>query len=60
VSPSILAYLDAGTGSLIVQLLAGGFAAVAVAAKLYWRHLLSFLHIRRENEPETAEPESSA
>jgi hypothetical protein len=60
VFPSILAYLDAGTGSLIVQLLAGGFAAVAVAAKLYWRRLLSFLRIRRENEPETAEPESSA
>jgi hypothetical protein len=57
---STLAYLDAGSGSLIVQLLAGGFAAVAVAAKLYWRRLLSFLRIRRGDEPETAEPESSA
>lgn len=58
--PSILAYLDAGSGSLIVQLLAGGFAAFAVTAKLYWRRMLSFLHIRRDDEPEAAEPESSA
>jgi len=60
VYPSILAYLDAGSGSLIVQLLVGGFAAVAVMAKLYWRRLLLFLHVRRDDEPETAEPESSA
>ena len=57
----ILAYLDAGSGSLIVQLLAGGFAAFAVAAKLYWRRILSFLRIRRADEPpEPPEPESSA
>jgi hypothetical protein len=31
-----------------------------VAVKLYWRRLLSFLRIRRDDEPETAEPESSA
>ena len=57
---STLAYLDAGSGSLIVQILVGGFAAIAVGAKLYWRRLLSFLRIRREDEPETAKPESSA
>ena len=58
--PSILAYLDAGSGSLIVQLLVGGFAAFAVAAKLYWRRMLSFLRIRRADDPERPEPESSA
>jgi hypothetical protein len=60
VVPSILAYLDAGSGSLIVQLLVGGFAAFAVAAKLYWRRMLSFLRIRRDDDPERPEPESSA
>lgn len=34
-----LAYLDAGSGSLIVQALVGGAAGVAVAGKLYWRRL---------------------
>jgi hypothetical protein len=57
---STLAYLDAGSGSLIVQILAGGFAAIFVAAKLYWRRLLSFLRIHRKKEPETAKPESPA
>ncbi|MET7470836.1 hypothetical protein ACFYON_22810 [Micromonospora sp. NPDC005686] len=36
-----LAYLDAGSGSLIVQAVVGGVAGVAVAAKLYWRRLTS-------------------
>ena len=57
---SILAYLDAGSGSLIVQLLVGGFAAVAVTVKLYWRRLLTLLHLRREEEPQTSEPEAPA
>jgi hypothetical protein len=47
-----LAYLDPGTGSLIVQLVLGGFAAVAVTAKLWWHRLLHLLHIRRR-EPAT-------
>lgn len=34
-----LAYLDAGSGSLIVQAVVGGVAGVAVAARLYWRRL---------------------
>ncbi|WP_326564779.1 hypothetical protein [Micromonospora peucetia] len=35
-----LAYLDAGSGSLIVQAVVGGVAGAAVAAKLYWRRLV--------------------
>ena len=34
---SVLAYLDPGSGSMILQILAGGVAAVGVAAKMYWR-----------------------
>lgn len=35
-----LAYLDAGSGSLIVQAVVGGVAGIAVAGKLYWRRLV--------------------
>jgi hypothetical protein len=59
VTLSILAYLDAGSGSLIAQILVGGFAAVAVTAKLYWHRILRVLHLRRDKDPKTAESESS-
>ena len=36
-----LAYLDAGSGSLIVQAVVAGAAGMAVAVKLYWRRLTS-------------------
>jgi len=49
---SVLAYLDPGSGSMILQILAGGLAAVAVTAKLYWGRILRFLRIRKD-EPET-------
>jgi hypothetical protein len=47
---SILAYLDPGSGSMILQMIAGGTAAVAVTAKLYWRRLLKVLRIRKDDE----------
>lgn len=34
-----LAYLDAGSGSMIAQILVGGFAAAGVAVKMYWKKL---------------------
>jgi hypothetical protein len=34
-----LAYLDAGSGSMILQLLVGGFAAAGVAMKMYWKRI---------------------
>ena len=34
-----LAYIDPGTGSLVLQMIAGGVAAAAVTAKLYWRRI---------------------
>ena len=37
---TILAYLDPGTGSMLVQLLVGGVAAAGVALKLYWHKFL--------------------
>ena len=52
---TFIAYLDPGSGSMILQIIAGGLAAVAVTAKLYWGRLLRFLRIRKD-EPETQEP----
>ena len=46
------AYLDPGTGSMILQVLLGGVAGVALAGKLYWHRLLSLLGIKRRDELE--------
>jgi hypothetical protein len=35
-----LAYLDPGSGSLILQALVGGVAAAGVTARLYWRRIV--------------------
>ena len=58
----LLAYLDPGSGSMILQILAGGVAAIAVTAKLYWSRLLKFLHIRKDEEsaPEPAERQADS
>jgi Na+/proline symporter len=39
VSTDALAYLDPGTGSILLQALAGGVAGVALLVKLYWKKL---------------------
>jgi len=46
----VIAYLDPGSGSMILQILAGGLAAVAVTARLYWNRILKFLRIRKDDE----------
>jgi hypothetical protein len=49
----LLGYLDPGTGSMLLQLLVGGIAAIGVAAKFYWRRILRFLRIRKEDPSES-------
>jgi len=56
----LLAYLDPGSGSMILQILAGGVAAVAVTAKLYWSRLLKFLRIKKDDEPTTPERQADS
>jgi Na+/proline symporter len=45
-----LSYLDPSSGSMILQMIAGGTAAIAVTAKLYWRRVTKFLRIRRSDD----------
>lgn len=51
----LLAYLDAGSGSMIVQVVVGGFAAAAVSLKLFWKRVLTFLHIKKKDDQQPAE-----
>jgi hypothetical protein len=51
-----LAYLDAGSGSMLVQAVAGGVAAAGVVTKLYWRRIKSFLRAGGRNAERQPEP----
>lgn len=42
-----LAYLDPGTGSLIVQAVVGAVIGVAVALKVYWHKIKAFFFKRK-------------
>jgi hypothetical protein len=42
------AYLDPGTGSMILQVLLGGVAGLALAGKLYWHRFLVMIGVRSE------------
>ena len=57
---STLAYLDPGSSSIILQVIAGGLAAAGVATKLFWGRILRFLRIRKDDPTEetTSKPES--
>ena len=48
------AYLDPGTGSVILQVLLGGAAGLALAGRLYWRRFLEIIGVRRD-EPAQVE-----
>jgi hypothetical protein len=56
---NVFAYLDPGSGSMMLQVLAGGIAAAAVTLKVYWRRLLVFLRIRKPVE-EPAKPQTES
>jgi hypothetical protein len=46
----VLAYLDPGSGSVILQIVAGGVAAAGVGLKLTWGRLLRLLRIRKPDD----------
>ena len=46
-STNAFAYLDPGTGSMIIQGLIGLIAAITYTAKIYWRELLKFFRVKK-------------
>ena len=48
------AYIDPGTGSMILQLLLGGIAGTLVVGKLYWHKLLAMFGLGPKTPKEEA------
>ena len=46
------AYLDPGTGSMLLQVILGGIAAVGVAIKLYWHKLRAAFGMAKKDKLE--------
>ena len=57
---SIFAYLDPGSSSAILQMIAGGLAAAAVTVKLFWHRILRVLRIRPDEPQAESSSESDA
>jgi len=49
VSPAY-AYIDPGSGSMILQLILGGLAGLVVIIKLYWGRFLTMFGIRKKTD----------
>jgi hypothetical protein len=45
-----LPYLDPGSGSMLLQIILCGCAALGVTAKLTWRRFLRALRLRRDED----------
>jgi len=56
---TLLAYLDPGSGSILLQALLGGAAAIAITGKLWWARLLTILRIRKDPVDPPAESASA-
>lgn len=53
------AYLDPGTGSMILQILLGGIAGAALAGRFYWNRFLVLIGVRSE-QPATGPADDRA
>ncbi len=51
------AYLDPGTGSILLQIIIGGVAGLGVVGKLYWHRLRGLLGLDKKEPPK--EPPSA-
>jgi hypothetical protein len=50
----IFAYLDPGSGSMLLQMLLGGVAGVAVSIKMFGKRLLRMVTFWKRDEPADA------
>jgi hypothetical protein len=50
------AYLDPGTGSMLLQVILGGAAAVGVAIKMFWHRIVAVFRPRSKDSAGTDAP----
>jgi hypothetical protein len=55
----VLAYIDPGTGSIIIQALVAAFAGAAIAVRLFWGRILKFFGVKQntDEDPSSSDAE---
>jgi hypothetical protein len=53
IAPNAFAYLDPGTGSMLIQGLIAAIAMAGITGRLYWHKLLVLVGIRPQDPPDT-------
>jgi hypothetical protein len=56
----ILAYIDPGTGSIILQALVAAVVGAGIVARLFWHRILWFLGFRKNLNPDTTDDETES
>ena len=58
----LVAYLDPAAGSLLLQIILGGVAGLALVLKLFWHRILSLFGIRKpvDKAPKDDAPQNDA
>ena len=54
IAEPVFAYLDPGTGGMLIQIILGGVAGLAVAGKLFWNQLKSFFRFGKSDDANDA------
>ena len=54
------AYLDPGSGSMVLQLILGGLAGAMLAIKIFWRRILSMFGVGKKDNQDEQPPQQSA
>lgn len=57
-APPAHAYLDAGSGSMMIQLLLAGAAGLILGLKMFWHRILVFLGLAKPASSEPRKPSS--
>lgn len=52
------AYIDPGTGSIIIQGLVATIAAIGIAGKLYWQRIVRFFRREAPMRKESVDPDA--
>ncbi len=55
----VFAYLDPNSGSMMLQIILGGLAGLAVAGKLFWQRIMMFFTPRSKQESALDEEHST-